>query len=53
MAGRFLFRDFHIVNEQMSSSDGNAGSIIVNALHVKGPGIGIVVGPAESDITCS
>ncbi len=42
-----------IVNEQTSSSGGNAGSITVNALHVKGPAIDIVVASAQSDITCS
>jgi hypothetical protein len=41
-----------IVNEQTSSSGGNAGSITVNALHVKGPSIDIVVASAQSDITC-
>ena len=42
-----------IVNEQTSSAGGNAGSITVNALHVKGPGIDIVVASAQSGITCS
>ena len=42
-----------IVNQQTSSSGGNAGSITVNALHVTGPGIDIVVASAQSDITCS
>ena len=42
-----------IINEQTSSSGGNAGSITVNALHVTGPSIDIVVGSAHSDITCS
>ena len=42
-----------IVNEQTSSPSGNAGSITVNALHVKGPSIDIVVASAQSDITCS
>jgi hypothetical protein len=40
------------VNQQTSSSGGNAGSITVNALHVTGPSIDIVVGSAHSDITC-
>ena len=40
------------VNEQTSSSGGNAGSMTINALHVKGPGIDIVVASAHSDITC-
>lgn len=42
-----------IINQQTSSSGGNAGSITVNALHVTGPGIDIVVASAQSDITCS
>lgn len=41
-----------IINQQTSSSGGNAGSITVNALHVTGPSIDIVVGSAQSDITC-
>jgi hypothetical protein len=41
-----------IVNEQTSSSGGNSGSITVNALHVTGPSIDIVVSSAHSDITC-
>src|SRR6266403_353464 len=35
-----------IVNEQTSSSGANAGSMTVNALHVKGPSIDIVVASA-------
>ena len=42
-----------IVNEQTSSSGGNSGSITVNALHVKGPSIDIVVASAQSGIICS
>jgi hypothetical protein len=42
-----------IVNEQTSSPSGNTGSITVNALHVKGPSIDIVVASAQSGITCS
>ena len=42
-----------IVNEQTSSPSGNTGSITVNALHVKGPSIDIIVGSAQSGITCS
>ena len=42
-----------IVNEQTSSPSGNAGSITVNALHVKGPSIDIAVASAQSGITCS
>lgn len=42
-----------IIDQQTSSSGGNAGSITVNAVHVTGPGIDIVVASAQSDITCS
>jgi hypothetical protein len=42
-----------IVNEQTSSSGGNAGAMTVNALHVTGPSIDIVVSSAHSDITCA
>ena len=41
-----------MLNEQTSSVSGNQGSITVNAIHVTGPGIDIVVSSAESDITC-
>jgi hypothetical protein len=41
-----------VVNEQTSSSGGNSGSITVNALHVTGPSIDIVVASARSGITC-
>jgi hypothetical protein len=41
-----------VLNEQTSSVSGNQGSITVNAIHVTGPGIDIVVASAESDITC-
>jgi hypothetical protein len=41
-----------ILNEQKSSTSGTQGSITVNAIHVTGPGIDIVVASAESDITC-
>jgi hypothetical protein len=41
-----------IVNEQTSSSGGNTGSTTVNALHVTGPSVDIVVASAHSDITC-
>ena len=40
-----------IVNEQTSSSGGSAGAMTVNALHVRGPSIDVVVGSAHSDIT--
>lgn len=42
-----------IVNEQTSSPAGNAGTMTVNALHVTGPSIEIVVASAQSGITCS
>jgi hypothetical protein len=41
-----------LLNEQASSVSGNQGSMTVNAIHVTGPGIDIVVASAESDITC-
>lgn len=41
-----------IINQQTSSSGGNAGAITVNALHITGPSLDIVVGSAQSDITC-
>lgn len=41
-----------MLNEQTSTVNGNQGSITVNAIHVTGPGIDIVVASAESDITC-
>src|SRR5439155_21440126 len=41
-----------ILNEQTSTVNGNQGSITVNAIHVTGPGIDVVVSSAESDITC-
>lgn len=41
-----------IVNEQTSSPSGNTGSMTVNALHVKGPLVDIVVGSVNSDTTC-
>jgi hypothetical protein len=41
-----------ILNEQTSSVSGNQGSMTVNAIHVTGPGIDIVLSGAESDITC-
>jgi hypothetical protein len=41
-----------IVNEQTSSPSGNTGAVTVNALHVTGPSIDIVVASSHSDITC-
>ena len=42
-----------MLNEQTSSVSGTKGSITVNAIHVTGPGIDIVVSSAQSDIDCS
>jgi len=42
-----------VVNEQSSSAGGNSGSMTVNALHVTGPAIDIVVASAQSGITCA
>lgn len=42
-----------IINQQTSSSGGSSGSMTVNALHVTGPAIDIVVGSTQSGITCS
>jgi hypothetical protein len=41
-----------LLNEQTSSVSGNHGSMTVNAIHITGPGIDIVVASAASDITC-
>jgi hypothetical protein len=41
-----------LLNEQKSSVSGSQGSMTVNAIHVTGPGIDILVASAESDITC-
>ncbi|PYY12669.1 MAG: hypothetical protein DMG69_00480 [Acidobacteria bacterium] len=41
-----------IVNEQTSSPGGNTGSTTVNALHVTGPSVDLVVASSHSDITC-
>ena len=40
------------VNEQTSSTSGSHGEITVNALHISGPGIDIVVASSRSDIDC-
>jgi hypothetical protein len=40
------------LNEETSSTSGNTGDITVNAVHVTGPGIDIVVASSHSDITC-
>jgi hypothetical protein len=42
-----------ILNEQVSATNGSTGSMTVNAIHVTGPGVDIVVASAESDITCA
>jgi hypothetical protein len=41
-----------VLDEQTSSVSGTQGSMTVNAIHVTGPGIYVVVASAESDITC-
>lgn len=41
-----------VLNEQTSSTSGSTGDITVNAVHVTGPGIDIVVASSHSDITC-
>jgi hypothetical protein len=41
-----------LLNEQRRSVSGNQGSITVNAIHITGPGIDIVIASAQSDITC-
>jgi hypothetical protein len=41
-----------IVNEQTGSPSGNTGSMTVNALHVTGPAVDIIVASARSGITC-
>jgi hypothetical protein len=41
-----------ILNEQTSSSGGNAAAITVNALHIIAPGVDIVLGSSHSDIIC-
>jgi hypothetical protein len=42
-----------VLNEQIRSTSGSQGSITVNAVHVTGPGIDIVIASAESDINCA
>jgi hypothetical protein len=42
-----------VLNEQIRSTNGSQGSITVNAVHVTGPGIDIVIASAESDINCA
>ena len=42
-----------IINEQTSSSGGNSESMTVNAIHVTGPSVDIVVASAQSGITCA
>jgi hypothetical protein len=41
-----------LLNEQTRSVNGNQGAVTVNAIHITGPGIDIVVASAESDVTC-
>ena len=42
-----------IINQQTSSTGGTSGSMTVNALHVTGPSIDIVVASSKSGITCA
>jgi hypothetical protein len=43
-----------IINEQSSSTNGNSGSIDVNALHVIVPGVAdVVIAHSHADITCA
>jgi hypothetical protein len=42
-----------VLNEQIRSTSGSQGSITVNAVHVTGPGLDIVIASAESDINCA
>jgi hypothetical protein len=42
-----------VLNEQIRSTSGSQGSITVNAVHVTGPGIDVVIASAESDINCA
>jgi hypothetical protein len=42
-----------IINEQTTSPSGATGAMTVNALHLTGPSVDIVVASAHSDITCS
>jgi hypothetical protein len=41
-----------IINQQTSSSGGTSGSMTVNAVHVTGPSIDIIVASANSGIAC-
>jgi hypothetical protein len=41
-----------VLNEQTSSTSGSTGDITVNAVHITGPAIDIVVASSHSDITC-
>jgi hypothetical protein len=41
------------LNEQTSSTSGNHGEITVNAVHVTGPGIDVVLASSKSDIDCA
>jgi hypothetical protein len=40
------------LNEQTSSTSGTTGDITVNAVHITGPAIDIVIASSHSDITC-
>jgi hypothetical protein len=41
------------LNEQTSSTSGNHGEITVNAVHVTGPGIDVVLASSHADIDCA
>jgi hypothetical protein len=41
------------LNEQTSSTSGNHGEITVNAAHVTGPGIDVVLASSRADIDCA
>jgi hypothetical protein len=41
------------LNEQTSSTSGNHGEITVNAVHIAGPGIDVVLASSKADIDCA
>jgi hypothetical protein len=41
------------LNEQTSSTSGNHGEITVNAVHITGPGIDVVLASSYADIDCA
>ena len=42
-----------VLNEQTRSTEGNRGEITVNAIHVYGPGVDVVVASSYADIECA